>query len=383
MEISNLVKEQFEFVKKTRRHLHMYPETSLEEFETQKFLLNEIDKLNPDKVDKFANTGIRVVFYGKNPKQTIAFRADMDALNLTEETTHDFVSKNVGKMHACGHDGHMAILLTLGKMISENRDDIEDNIVLLFQPAEEGTGGAKLMIDEGALLDPKVDKIFGLHLDPATPEGKIGTNYGYLMASTTEFNIDIKGLSAHGATPHLGIDTVVASADFISKIQTIVSRSIDPFEKCLITIGKIEAGESRNIIAENSHMEGTFRTYSDDVLNAINKRIEEVLDGVKRAYNVEGSYTIVAQYPSVNNEKTTTDEVISAVGMEDVIMLKPRMIAEDYSFYQRSVPGTFFFLGIQKGEYIHPLHSNHFDFDEYSLLYGLEIYRRLLGIGEK
>lgn len=378
MTISQEIQNKLEYVTKMRRELHKIPENSLEEVLTQKFILNEINKMNPDKVDIFAGTGIRVVFYGKNPNKTIGFRADMDALPIAEQTSHDFKSQHEGVMHACGHDGHMANLLGWAKYISENRDKIDNNIVLIFQPAEEGVGGAELMIKEGVLADPDVDEIYGIHVDPRTPRGKISVIPGRMMAGVNEFNIYLKGVSAHGAAPHLGKDAIIAASFLIQQLQTIISRTIDPADKALITIGKITGGDNRNIIAEDVKLEGTFRTYDVKITNLVRDRILELLEGLKVSFGVSGEYEELVHFPPVVNDEHLTDEVIHILGHDDILSLEPRMTGEDFSFYQQQIPGVFFYVGTYDDEFCHSLHSNKFNFDESDLLLGLESFKRIL-----
>lgn len=378
MDVRASITEQFEYIKSIRRALHKMPEESLKEFETQKFLMKELEKLEPDSLDVFAGTGIRAVFYAEGAKETIGFRADMDALCMAENTNHDYKSKNCGMMHACGHDGHMSILLTFGRYLSKRRNQLKQNVVLLFQPGEEGTGGAKIMADDGALENPHIDRLFGIHLDPSLDEGKVGTRIGYLMASTTEFDIEISGTTAHGATPNLGVDAIVAASDFIGQLQSIVSRNVDPLKKAVVTIGKVTAGEARNIIAGKAKLEGMFRAYDEATVKSINNAIENRLEGLEKSFGVKCTYLPYAYYPAVNNDKAVTEMVMGVVDENDLIILDPRMIAEDFSFYQQILPACFMFLGIKKDNYTYPLHSNRFDFEEHSLLYGLEVYARLL-----
>lgn len=380
MKIRESIANKLEYIREIRRYLHTIPEESLKEFKTQKYLLEKICDLNADTVEVIANTGIKLVFYAKKPEFTIGFRADMDALPMSEANKSEYVSCHPGHMHACGHDGHMAILLTLGKYISEHRSQLKNNVVLVFQPGEEGTGGAKLMIDGGALENPHVDKMYGIHLDPSLCEGKVGTAIGYLMASTTEFDIEIQGVTAHGATPHLGVDALVAASDLIMQLQTIVSRQVDPLKKAVLTIGKVSAGESRNIIAGTAKLEGIYRAYSDEIVTSIGRGIVSRIEAIENIYGVKCKYLPFAYYPAVNNDETVTRDIMGVVDKEDLILLEPRMIAEDYSFYQKEIPAAFMFLGIKKDDFVHPLHSANFDFEEHSLLYGLEVYARLLGM---
>jgi len=380
--VHNIIKELGDEVTAIRRALHQIPEEGYSEYKTQEYILKYLAGLGLDKVEKVACTGVKAVFNATNPRRTIAFRADMDALSIEEKNQHHFVSKNKGLMHACGHDGHMAILLGMASLISRHRGKLNDNIVLLFQPAEESIGGAKRMIEEGALENPKVDMIFGLHILPDIPQGKIGIRVGPVMAQTCEFDILLKGKSAHGAMPHKGVDTIVGAAHLIESLQTIMTRSIDPYEHALISIGRIYGGERRNILAEETVLEGMIRTFNDEVYDRIKGRIKDILQGMERGFAIHGDYREVTFYPVVNNHRETTKLLESCVLPEDMIPIKPMMIAEDFSFFQKAVPGTYFFIGSQNAKkgFVHPLHSNCFDFDEEVLLYAIEVYRNLLEI---
>jgi amidohydrolase len=363
-----------------RRWLHQYPEIGFDVYGTRDYILEKLDEYGFNEIEVLAETGIKVVIRGKVGRRTLAFRADMDALVIEEKTGLDYASRKKGIMHACGHDGHMAILLGLAEWISQNRDVLEDNIVLVFQPDEENEGGALPMIREGLLEKPRVDAFFGLHILPDLPEGMIGTKTGPLMAQTSEVNIEIVGKSAHGAMPHNGVDTIVVAAQFINALQSIISRSIDPTENAIITIGRIYGGDTRNILAERVVMESTIRTFSDEVYKRIRHKILDLLDGLKKAYGVETKFHEGVYYPPVINDAVWTKKVIDILTPEQYIEVHPLMIAEDFSNYQKEVPGVFLFLGSyneQKG-LIHPLHSNLFNFDEKILLQGLQLYKNII-----
>ncbi|NLJ67087.1 MAG: amidohydrolase [Clostridiales bacterium] len=363
-----------------RRWLHQYPEIGFDVYGTRDYILEKLDEYGFNEIEVLAETGIKVVIRGKVGRRTLAFRADMDALAIEEKTGLDYASRKKGIMHACGHDGHMAILLGLAEWISQNRDVLEDNIVLVFQPDEENEGGALPMIREGLLEKPRVDAFFGLHILPDLPEGMIGTKTGPLMAQTSEVNIEIVGKSAHGAMPHNGVDTIVVAAQFINALQSIISRSIDPTENAIITIGRIYGGDTRNILAERVVMESTIRTFSDEVYKRIRHKILDLLDGLKKAYGVETKFHAGVYYPPVINDAVWTKKVIDILTPEQYIEVHPLMIAEDFSNYQKEVPGVFLFLGSyneQKG-LIHPLHSNLFNFDEKILLQGLQLYKNII-----
>lgn len=363
-----------------RRWFHRYPEIGFNVGKTRDYILDVLKQLDFDKVEVLANTGIKAVIKGTNSKGVYAFRADMDALSLEEQNCLDFASQHKGKMHGCGHDGHMAILLGLAKWLHLNKQNLNHDVVLIFQPAEESEGGAFPMIQEGALDDPKVDVIFGLHLFPDIPQGKIGLRSGPLMAQTCEFDVQIKGKSAHGAMPHRGVDALLAACNFITNLQSIITRRVDPQENALITIGKMEAGERRNILAENVKMEGIIRTFNDDVYNTIKVNILNLLEGMEKTHGVTGKYEEKVYYPVVNNDEEWISKISTILDPETTMNVAPLMIAEDFSYYQQKVPGVYCLLGTgnpSKG-YTYPLHSNRFNFDEEVLLYGIQLYVNIL-----
>ena len=364
-----------------RRDLHQIPELGYTEHKTQAYILHKLEELSPDHLETIADTGVKAVFYAPGePKTTTAFRADIDALAILEQTGVPFASCHEGFMHACGHDGHTATLLTFAKLVARHRHRLEHNIVLLFQPAEEHIGGAARMVAEGALENPKVDRIFGLHVWPDVPSGMIGLREGPMMAQTCEFDIVVNGKSAHGASPHKGVDAIVASAEIISALQTIVTRSVGPQEKALLTIGKIEGGQARNIIADRVVMNGTVRTFKDSVHEHVKSRIQGILAGMEQVSEVHCTFTEVMHYPVLSNPRPLVDLLLSLTEQDGVMVMDEIMAAEDFSFYQRYVPGLFFLLGVGSETYKEPLHSPRFNFDEKDLLGGVEIFRRIIGL---
>ncbi|MEA5002782.1 MAG: amidohydrolase, partial [Christensenella sp.] len=273
MEIRPEVKKCFDELVRLRRELHRIPEYSFDTFETYQYLMAYLNGLKPDELTPCAGTGIKAVFMAKNPQKTIAIRADMDGLRVPENTGLSYASVHENMMHACGHDGHMAIALVCAKLVSEAKERLKYNYVFLFQPAEETVGGAQPMIDEGALENPKVDEIYGIHLWPDVPLGRAGMKPGPIMAQMCDFNVDIVGKSGHGAKPQDGIDALVAAAQFVSAAQTIVSRNTDPYETAVLTIGRVEAGQTRNVICEKVHLEGTMRAFEPEVIDMIKHRL--------------------------------------------------------------------------------------------------------------
>lgn len=361
-----------------RWQLHQIPEVGFEEHETQAYIFRLLAPLKPDVLETVATTGVRAVFYAEAPRSTIALRADIDGLYTTEQNETDYVSQHTGRMHACGHDGHTAMLLTLAELIASDRAALRHNVVLLFQPAEEGQNGARYMIEGGALDNPKVDRIYGIHLWPAIDKGKIGVRWGPMMAQTLEFDVIVHGKSAHGASPQLGVDAIVAAAEMITFTQSIITRNVDPHQDVLLTFGKINGGVARNIIADRVELNGTLRAFNSAVFEDLERRMHAALSGLETVTGARFEFRYNMHYPCVDNPRPLVEEFYRLVGMEDTVVADPVMAAEDFACYQEAVPGMFVFLGVRGGKNDQPLHSSRFDFDEDVLLSGVEIYRRLL-----
>lgn len=362
-----------------RRWFHQNPELDFDVDKTREYIIAELNRLKFHKVETLAD-GVKGVLFAENPGSTLAFRADMDALPIEEETGLSFSSKIPGRMHACGHDGHMAILLGLAEWVSLNRDKIRHNIVFIFQPAEETIGGALPMIEAGVLENPGVDAIFAFHVFPHIEQGKLGLKSGPLMAQTTEFNIYMEGKSSHGAMPHKGVDSIVAASHFVCGLQSLVARRVDPLESAIITIGRMEAGKERNILAENVILEGTIRTFNDEVYKSLKKDIIALLKGLELSYGVESKFEELICYPVVHNDCELVGKLKKILPSKMIVNATPIMIAEDFSYYQRQIPGVLVLLGSKnegKG-YVHPLHSNSFDFDEDILLIGIQSFLNIL-----
>ncbi|WIF94252.1 M20 metallopeptidase family protein [Caminicella sporogenes] len=375
-EIENLSDE----IINIRRYLHQIPELGFEEYETSKYIAKYLEDIGIKVYKNVAKTGVVGYIRGNNPKRTVAFRADIDALPVEENTKVPYCSKYLGKMHACGHDGHTAILLGLAKYLSLNKDKLRDNVLLIFQPAEEGPGGAEVIIREGILKKFKADCIYGLHLYPEVEEGKVALRSGPLMAQTGEFDIYIYGKSGHGAIPQNAVDSIIISADVINSLQTIISRSINPIKPAVLTIGRIEGGERRNVIAGKVVLEGTIRAFEESVYNKIKDRMIEILKGKEIVHNCKIELIFRDMYPPVNNDENMVIRFIDIIGRENIEIIDPQMISEDYSYYQRELPGLFFFLGVrnEKEGYIYPLHNSQFNFNERVLAMGVQIYVNLL-----
>ena len=379
MQISEQILNMKEDCVKIRRELHRIPEIGFDLHKTHEYIKPLIEQCKPDELITIAETGFKVVFYAQGAQRTIAFRADMDGMKNTEENRFRFRSRNRGVMHGCGHDGHMTILLMLAKWVSQNRDKLKCNVVLLFQPGEEGWAGARRMINEGALVNPKVDRIYGLHLWPTVPKGKIGIHWENLMAQTSDFVIKIHGKSAHASTPQMGVDAIVVAAELITMIQSVITRDVDPHQDALLTLGKINGGTAHNVIAEEVTMSGTLRVFSNELYDRLMTQIISLLKGLELATGAGISMETVVHYPYVANPREMVEKFYTVLdSMDDVVLVEPVMAAEDFAEYQQEIDGMFMFLGINGGRGGAPLHSSRFDFDEDALLVGAEAFKRIL-----
>ena len=362
-----------ETLKKHRRALHQIPEIAFDLPQTHAYVKKVLVSLGFEPMT-IAQTGLIAIKKGVR-KETIAFRSDMDALNVLEQTNVDFASKYQGKMHACGHDGHMAMLLGFAEHLSHQKS-LQYNVMLIFQPAEEGPGGAKIIVDSGILEKHHVLRIFGIHLYPDLKEGIYGLVDGPMMAQNGEFDLSIKGVSAHGAQPHASKDAIIVAAQLITQYQHIVSRQVDPLQSAVVTIGTIEGGEARNIIAHSVHMKGTIRAFHQNTYDAIKESIRKINAGLEMTYGVNIDMDLRDYYPAVINDHQLFLEVQQQLKSNSYEMIKPMMFAEDFSFYQQVVPGLFVMLGTKNESlgYTHPLHSCYFNFLEDVLTKGVELY---------
>lgn len=356
-----------------RRDLHQIPEVGLELPKTSAYVAEKLSEMGIEYQENIGVSGIIGLIKGKEDGKTVAIRADMDGLAIVEETGLPFASTN-GNMHACGHDAHTAMLLGTAKILNKNKDKLKGNIKLIFQAGEEGPGGAKPMIDDGAMENPKVDAVLGLHIGTIFKEvgtGEVGVAYGNLMACLDKFEIKVIGKGCHGAMPDIGVDPIVISAQVINALQTIVSREVKPTEPAVITIGEIHGGRSYNIIPDSVEMVGTARTTNQAVRRKIASRMEEVIANVTKSMRGDYKFTYNFGYPPlVNNAEFTKGFVESAkkvVGEKKIVeILHPTMGGEDMAYFLERVPGTFFFLGAgneAKG-IVAPHHNSKFDVDE-------------------
>jgi len=331
-----------------RRDLHKIPELGFQEFKTQQYLLNYIQSLPQERLDvRTWKTGIFVKVSGTAPRKTIGYRADIDGLPISEETGLPYRSEHAGQMHACGHDVHMSI--ALGVLTHFAHNPIRDDLLFIFQPAEEGPGGAKPMLESDIMREWKPDMIVALHIAPEYPVGTIATKEGLLFANTSELFIDLKGKGGHAAFPHLANDMVVAACALVTQLQSIVARNVDPLDSAVITIGKITGGTVQNVIAEHARLEGTIRTLSIDAMQAVKRRIEALVRGVEVAYECEAVIDYGAMYHEVYNNPALTTEFIQFAETHtdmNVIRCKEAMTGEDFGYMLAEIPGFMFWLGV-------------------------------------
>ena len=368
-----------------RRAIHMHPELGFEEVETSKLIFQWLEKFGIQVTRGWAKTGVVGLMKGKAPGKTVAIRADMDALPMEELNKVPYASKVPGKMHACGHDAHVTILLGVAKFFSSHPDLLKKgDIKWLFQPAEEGGGGGKVMVEEGVLENPRVDAIFGAHAYPLLPIGKVGYCEREGQAAADRFTIKVIGKGGHAASPHLTKDPILAAGHIITQVHSIVSRSMNPLERGVITIGRVNGGTAFNIIPDDVEMWGTVRSLSPEVRKLLKTRIEEVVRGVVHSFGMDYRYNFIDGYPALINDTEMSRLVARAcgkgIGEENVETLRPSMGGEDFAYFLEKVPGSFFRLGVrneQKG-IVHMYHSSLFDIDEEVLPFGVEMFVRII-----
>ena len=377
-EIVKKAKELEDYIVEKRRDFHMHPELKYEEVRTSKIVAEELKKLGYDVV-RTAKTGVVGILKGKEEGRTVALRADMDALPVQEENDVPYRSKVPGKMHACGHDAHTAMLLGAAKILADLKDELRGTVKLLFQPAEEGGLGAKLIVEDGHLDD--VDAVFGIHVWAELPAGFIGIKEGPLLASADAFKVTIKGKGGHGASPQFANDPIPAAMDIAQAFYKILVREIDPLEPVALSVTSIQAGNTFNVIPETAELLGTFRTFSEDVRKYLVKRMGEIVGGYTGAHGVEASFNLTIEpIPPTINDKNLAEfarETLKPLG--EIVEPRPTMGAEDFSLYLKKAPGLFILLGIRNEEkgIIYPHHHPRFDVDESILWKGAAIHALL------
>ena len=369
-----------------RRHLHQYPELGFQEFQTAKFVAERLQALGVEDIRTgIATTGVTGLIRGTapGPDKVVLLRSDMDALPIEEENEVEYRSRVPGTMHACGHDAHTAMLLAVARLLTERRDRFSGTVKLMFQPAEEGGGGARVMIEEGILNDPPVDAAFALHVAQEEPVGTISVRPGPIMAAADRFTIHITGRGGHGAQPHLTIDPIAVGSQIVLALQTIVSREVDPNEPAVVTVGAFRAGEALNVIPDTAELRGTVRSFVPAIREQLASRVQEIARGVGAAMRASVEVDYRYGYPVTINEPGMTELVrevaTGVVGADNVLEAPRHMGAEDFSYVLEKVPGCFFFLGTrnpEKGK-IWGHHHPRFDIDEDAMAIGIETLARV------
>lgn len=383
-----------------RRDFHEHPELGNQEVRTAKIVADHLRKLGYEVREKVAVTGVVAVLKGGKPGPVVALRADMDGLPVTERVDIPFKSKvetefnnqKTGVMHACGHDSHVAILMGVAEVLVSMQKDLAGSVKLIFQPAEEGvyngqTFGANRMIEEGALENPKVDVIFGLHINSQTEVGKIRYRPGATMAAVDQLTIKLKGKQTHGANPWSGVDPIVTASQVVMGLQTIVSRNVDITENpAVVTVGAIHGGIRYNIIPESLEMIGTIRTFGDNQQALVHRRIKEISTNIAESAGAKADVEIGMGYPATVNDPALTDKMIPTLealaGKDNVILSPVATGAEDFSYFQKKIPGFFFFLGgMAKGKSpydVAPHHTPDFYIDESGFTLGVKSLSHLV-----
>ena len=377
MNIRKEIKEIEKMIIDWRRDFHQFPELSFQEHRTGDVIADELRSMGLEPKVKVGKTGVTAdLKFGNGP--VIGLRADMDALPIQETSGLPFSSQNDGVMHACGHDGHMAMLLGAAKALTQKDNQYNGTVRFIFQPAEEGEGGARYMIEDGCLEG--IDEIYGIHVWNYQPVGEVGVKDGPVLAAADMFDIKIKGIGGHGAAPQGTVDSVVVASYLVQALQTIVSRNTNPLESTVISIGKINGGNNFNIIADEVSLSGTARAYSEENRNLIKTRMEEIIKGVEKTYNANITFDYKDGYPPTINHVGPTQKVLKAA--EKVVGDKAGMPylsmgGEDFAYYLKEKPGCFFFVGSAPNEqelFETPHHCSHFTMDERALLVGPSIY---------
>ena len=363
-----------------RRHMHMYPELSFKEENTKRYIYDQIKELDLEITRDFGGNGIVARLHVNDDLPTVALRADFDALPIQDEKDVPYRSKNPGVMHACGHDGHTAMLIATEKILTAHKDKLPVNVVFIHQHAEENLpGGAIGMVKAGVMEG--VDAVFGLHLASHLPTGAIGYVRGFTQANADSFSIEVKGKGGHGAEPHRNNDAIVASAHLIQQIQTITSRNVDPLKSAVISVGQFKGGSAFNVMPSAVHVNGTARTFEPDVRELVSRRLEEVCEGVSKSFDVECDINFHYGYPSMKNDLDILDYSLDVVSRDvsfvgELIEREPKMGGEDFAYYAQETPGAFLMLGTGNAELgtDYPHHHELFDIDEEGLKAGVEMF---------
>ncbi len=377
MDFKNILAKQEDYVLNLRREFHMYPETSWNEKRTSKRVKEELEKMGIN-YQEYAETGVAAVIEGRKKGKTVALRADMDALEVEEKTDLEFKSKNEGIMHACGHDGHTAMLLGAARALLEIRDQIKGRVKLIFQPAEEMVQGAAKMVEEGVLAD--VDGIMGIHLWSNLPTGKINVQEGPRMASGDYVIVDFKGKGGHGSMPHQAVDPIVMASSFILESQAILSRETDSLDPVVFTLGKMKSGSRFNVIPDKAEIVGTLRCFKEETRNKASEAIKRYAYKIAKSYRGEAEVEIRKGTPPTINDQRCTEIAQAAAkktaAEDNLIEMEKTPGSEDMAYYLREVPGVIAFVGAAFADESknYPHHNSKFNINEDSLKNGTSLY---------
>ena len=378
-----------ETYKAIRRDIHAHPELSYSEHRTAKIVVDQLTAMGIEVHQSIAVTGVVGVIKGLKSGAGIALRADMDALPLQERNQFEHRSQYAGKMHACGHDGHTATLLCAAGYLAKNRD-FSGTVYLIFQPAEEGGAGAKAMIDDGLFERFSIDEIYGYHNWPGYSQGSVGIVAGPMMASASEFKIKVVGKGAHAAMPQLGADPLLVACQLVQGLQSIVTRNINPLESVVLSVTKIHCGDATNIIADDCMIQGTVRCFSEEVLQAVEKRMAKISQDLCAAFDCEGQFVFERAYPATINHVAQAQYMREVaedlLGQNQVVDFTPTMGSEDFSFFLQEKPGCYFALGNGDGDHrdlLHgmgpcTLHNPSYDFNDALIPIGASLWVRLV-----
>ena len=367
-----------------RRHLHEHPELGMYEHETADFVAARLRQLGCEDIRTgIANTGITALIRGTGSgpgkDKTVLLRADMDALPILEENAVEYRSQNDGVMHACGHDAHTTMLMGTARMLMERRDQFAGTVKVLFQPAEEGPGGAEPMIAEGVLENPHVDAAFGIHVGADIPTGQVKVAHGPRSAAADSMRVTIQGKGGHGASPHRTIDPIIVGAHIVVALQTIVSREIDPLSRAVVTVGALNAGKAANVIPDTAELKTTIRSFDPEIREQMHRRIPELVTGIATALGATVTIDYSLGYPPLVNDLDMADLVeraaVEVLGRENVLEASPGMGAEDMAYFLNRVPGCFYNVGVRNEArgIVWGAHHPRFDIDEDALGVGVKV----------
>lgn len=370
--------ELFDEMVQIRRDFHRYPELGFQETRTSAIVAERLNELGLEVQPGIGQTGVVGLLEGESDGPVVLVRFDMDALPIQEESDITYISKNDGVMHACGHDGHTSMGLALAKIMSKHRHQLKGSIKFVFQPAEEGLGGAFAMISDGVLENPRPDVAFAMHLWTPEPYGNVRIVKGPTMSSSSVFTLTVQGHGGHGAAPHLATDPILAAAHFVSALQSITSRNIDPQESVVVSIGQFSAGTTFNVIPDRAILKGTVRSYNNELHRKIYRRILEMATQMAEAFSCKATMETIAIVQAVINADEPTAVVTEAAGRllgAEHINDRRTMASDDMGFFLDEIPGCYFFVGARNEEkgFTYPHHHPKFNFDERAMIHGVSI----------